>query len=78
MIIPVRCYGCNNLLASKYYYYKEKVAEHKKRANMPLTDTIINVNSTDVEKTIEGKLLDSLGLVRLCCRSHMMGHIEFE
>lgn len=78
MIIPVRCPGCGYVIGSKYYYFKDKVAELKKRANLPLEDTVINVNSVNVEKTIEGKVLDSMGCIRLCCRSHMMGHIEFE
>ena len=78
MIVPVRCYGCGKELANKYYYFKEEVARLKKQANMPAGDSIINVNLGQVEKTIEGKVLDSLGCIRLCCRSHMLGHIEFE
>ena len=78
MIIPVRCYGCGKVLADKYYYYKEEVARIKKKDNLPAKDSIINVNAGEIEKTIEGRVLDSLGCIRLCCRSHMMGHIEFE
>jgi phage replication O-like protein O len=35
-------------------------------------------DADSVEKTIEGKVLDNIGCIRLCCRSHMLGHIEFE
>jgi DNA-directed RNA polymerase subunit N (RpoN/RPB10) len=78
MIIPVRCYGCGKEIGNKYYYFKEEVARLKKQANLPVTDSILNVNADSVEKTIEGKVLDTIGCVRLCCRSHMLGHIEFE
>jgi DNA-directed RNA polymerase subunit N (RpoN/RPB10) len=77
MIIPVRCYGCNKEIGNKYYFFKEEVARLKKQANLPDTDTILNINTDMVEKTIEGRVLDSIGCIRLCCRAHMMGHIEF-
>ena len=30
MIIPVKCFTCGNLLANKYLYYLNRVAELKK------------------------------------------------
>jgi DNA-directed RNA polymerase subunit N (RpoN/RPB10) len=78
MIIPVRCAGCGKVISSKYYYYKEEVAARKKKAGQPLTDTVINLNSSQIQKTIEGQVLDELGLIRLCCRKVFLGHIEFK
>jgi len=78
MIIPVRCVTCGKVIGSKYYYYKEEVAARKKKAGLPNEDTVINMNASHIEKTIEGQILDELGLVRLCCRKVFLGHIEFK
>jgi DNA-directed RNA polymerase subunit N (RpoN/RPB10) len=34
--------------------------------------------SSDGKKTIEGKVLDTLGLTRICCRRHMLTHVDIE
>ncbi len=78
MIVPVRCVTCGKVIGSKYYYYKEEVAARKKKAGLPNEDTVINMNSSHIEKTIEGQILDELGLIRLCCRKVFLGHIEFK
>jgi DNA-directed RNA polymerase subunit N (RpoN/RPB10) len=78
MIIPVRCVTCGKVIGSKYYHYKEEVAARKKKAGLPNEDTVINMNASHIEKTIEGQILDELGLVRLCCRKVFLGHIEFK
>ena len=39
-------------------------------------NTILNLQSKDVQKTIEGRVLDNLGLKRYCCRRVMLGHID--
>ena len=32
----------------------------------------------NTEKTIEGEVLDSLGLNKICCRRHMLTHVDIE
>ena len=76
MIVPVRCYTCGKCIGTKYYTYKERVAELKKKENLPLKDTVINMNAAVIDKTVEGRVMDDLGLVRLCCRKIFLGHIE--
>jgi DNA-directed RNA polymerase subunit N len=76
MIIPIRCYTCGKCIGNKYYTYRDRVAELKKKENKPLKDTVINMNAATIEKTVEGRVMDELGLIRLCCRKIFLGHIE--
>lgn len=78
MIVPVRCVTCGKVIGNKYYYYKDEVSARKKKVGLPNEDTVINMNASHIEKTIEGQILDELGLIRLCCRKVFLGHIEFK
>lgn len=77
MIIPVRC-TCKKQISTKYQTYKNRVADLKKKANLPIEDSVINVMSTEVEKTIEGKVMDELGITSICCRKIFLGHIDYD
>ena len=66
MIIPLRCYTCGKVLADKYRYYQNETKN--------LEDTIVNVNVKNVQKSLNGKVLDKLGLKRICCRVKMLTH----
>ena len=70
MIIPIRCFTCGKVIANKYETYKEKT---KKKDN---NITTIEINSKDVKKTLEGKVMDELGLNRYCCRKVIMTHVD--
>jgi len=75
MIIPVKCFTCGNVLADKYEYYKRKVRENKIKKNQDL-DEVVYLTPGNTEKTIEGKTLDDLGLDKMCCRRHMLTHVD--
>jgi len=47
------------------------VAEQKKDK-----DSIQYLDTEKIEKTIEGKVLDELGLVDVCCRRHILTHVD--
>ena len=34
------------------------------------------LNSNNIKKTPEGKVMDDLGLTRMCCRRHMLTHVD--
>jgi DNA-directed RNA polymerase subunit N (RpoN/RPB10) len=77
MIIPVRCFSCNKTIADKYDYYIKRVHEKKLALKMDTTKhSIIDMTSTDIQKTPEGEVLDELGLIRYCCRKVLLTHIE--
>ena len=78
MIIPIRCFTCGQVLADKWNYYQNKVIERRKEdSNYNSKDNLIsNTNINDIKKSIEGIILDELGLTRLCCRRHMLTHVD--
>lgn len=75
MIIPIRCVSCNNVLAGKWISYIEKVKENKKKDGRPDNDEMVYLTQTTT-KTAEGRALDELGIVRMCCRRHMLTHVD--
>jgi DNA-directed RNA polymerase subunit N (RpoN/RPB10) len=75
MIIPIRCVSCNNVLAGKWLSYLDKVKELKKKDGRPENDEIQYLNQLTT-KTAEGKALDELGIVRMCCRRHILTHVD--
>jgi len=75
MIIPVKCFTCGKVLADKYQFYQKTVAELKLKNNEELTE-IKYLNSNNIKKTAEGKVMDDLGLTRMCCRRHMLTHVD--
>lgn len=68
MIIPIRCFTCGKVLADKHEFYKKEI-QLKKGNNDP---SILDVNSKTIQKTVEGEILDKLGLTRYCCRRVML------
>jgi|TARA_Y100000768_G_C23729496_1_gene564166 DNA-directed RNA polymerase subunit N len=75
MIIPVKCFTCGKVLGDKYLYYLKNVRKMKIAKNMEETE-VIYLTETTTEKTPEGKVLDELGLKKLCCRRHMLTHVD--
>ncbi len=76
MIIPIKCVTCGMVLADKYRYFKDKVTQEKILSSESLEEKYLT--KTNTEKTIEGKLLDTLKLTRMCCRRHMLTHVDVE
>jgi DNA-directed RNA polymerase I, II, and III subunit RPABC5 len=75
MIIPVKCFTCGKVLADKYLYYQKTVGEMKLKNKEELNE-IKYLNSNNIKKTAEGKVMDDLGLTRMCCRRHMLTHVD--
>ena len=75
MIIPVKCYTCGKVLADKYRWYQQQVSEIKSK-NAQDNEEITYLTNTNTKKTPEGKVLDKLKLTNLCCRRHMLTHVD--
>jgi DNA-directed RNA polymerase subunit N len=77
MIIPIKCFTCGMVLADKYRYYQSEVRKIKiiKEIN---TEKVIYLTKENVEKTAEADVLDNLGLKNVCCRRHMLTHVDIE
>ena len=73
MIIPIRCFTCGKILGDKWESYLDLV---RKNSGDVEKKSVINVNAKNIEKTPEGKALDTLKLTRYCCRRHMLTHVD--
>ena len=77
MIIPVRCFTCNKVIADKYQYYLKKKQEIDKDPNsLEKTITTSLIESGEVQKTEYGKLLDELEIKRYCCRRMFISQVD--
>ena len=77
MIIPIKCFTCGTVLANKYRYYCEEVRKRKLSRDMHL-DKVVYLTKTYSQKTAEGEVLDELQLNKMCCRRHMLTHVDIE
>jgi len=77
MIIPVKCFTCGNVLADKYRYYLEEVRKKKLAKGIDL-EKVIYLTKEFHDKTPEGHVLDDLNMTKMCCRRHMLTHVDIE
>lgn len=77
MIIPIRCFTCNKVIAHLWEdylnkiqmaYLNEDISNNKKNRFVDI-ETLEN-------KTVEGKILDSMKLNRYCCRRMLLSHVD--
>jgi DNA-directed RNA polymerase subunit N (RpoN/RPB10) len=77
MIIPIKCFTCGNVLADKYEYYLREI--RKRKNEKEICDKKVNyLTSENIEKTPEGEVMDILGLNKICCRRHILTHVDIE
>jgi DNA-directed RNA polymerase subunit N (RpoN/RPB10) len=72
MIIPIRCFTCNNIIGSKYNKYLEIISTRK-------DDDFMLDSSTDIDKisdTIENIAFKELNIKRYCCKRHLLTHVD--
>ena len=69
MIIPVRCFTCSKVLADMWTAFKRRRDER-------LADKRIVADKDGYYNEDLGDLLDELGLKRICCRRHMICHVD--
>ena len=76
MIIPVKCFTCGNVLGNKYRFYIREV--RKVKSSDENFSKVAYLTQSNTEKTAEGKILDRMGLNKICCRRHMLTHVDIE
>jgi DNA-directed RNA polymerase subunit N (RpoN/RPB10) len=77
MIIPVKCVTCGMVLADKYRFYLEEVRKRKLAKSQDI-NSVLYLTKEFTEKTAEGEVLDELGLTKMCCRRHLLTHVDIE
>jgi len=80
MIIPIRCFTCHKVLGDKWEYFKQQVEKHENDSSTKKTN-INDIKVTDKHDTYfldryKGKILNELNINKLCCRRHMLGHVD--
>lgn len=78
MIIPIKCFTCGFVIADKYKYYKMEVREKKLKNPDDNIKTVLYLTKEFRDKTIEGLVLDEIGIKRMCCRRHFLTHVDIE
>ena len=74
MIIPIKCFTCGKVLADLYLYYKKEVRKRK----YDNEDNTVYATVNSFEKSPEAIVLDELHLTKICCRRHMLTHVDIE
>jgi DNA-directed RNA polymerase subunit N (RpoN/RPB10) len=77
MIIPIKCFTCGNVLADKYRYYQAEVRRIKIQKGVNI-EKVVYLTKDNIEKTPEGTVLDNLKLTNVCCRRHILTHVDIE
>tara|TARA_X000000950_G_scaffold288827_1_gene407693 strand:- start:586 stop:840 length:255 start_codon:yes stop_codon:yes gene_type:complete len=78
MLIPIRCFTCNNIIADKWDPFVIMTNLEKNKTTKE-NDNNLDVQYIDfkkAEKSIEGKVLDDLGLHKYCCRRMMLSNVH--
>ena len=77
MIIPVKCFTCGKVLGNKYSFYQSQVRMKKFEQNVDMNN-VLYLTEENKSKTPEGEVLDILNLNKMCCRRHMLTHVDIE
>ena len=76
MIIPIRCFTCNQIIANKWNKYQEKIQEQYLKEDVPNNIKKRFIDVSNLDKNIEGKILDELKIHKYCCRRMLMSHVD--
>jgi DNA-directed RNA polymerase I, II, and III subunit RPABC5 len=79
MIIPIRCFTCNKVIADKWEYYVkrcEELEEINRKASLSHETNNKKSELKYFEKNFKKEILDELGLNRMCCRRMFLGHVD--
>jgi DNA-directed RNA polymerase subunit N (RpoN/RPB10) len=75
MIIPIKCFTCGKVIADKYLHYLEEVRNSKQKKGID-ENKVEYLTKTNTQKAPEGLVMDKLGLHKMCCRRHMLTHVD--
>ena len=72
MIIPVRCFTCGSIVGDKWEPFIKTVNEKKNKDSKQHDSNDLDIEYIRVNektaKSVEGTVLDELGLEKYCCR----------
>ena len=75
MIIPIRCFTCNRVLASKYLKYKKIINSQPDKDEHILSGDGKSIDTS--KETIQQQAFVQIGIAdRYCCKRHVISHID--
>ena len=77
MIIPIKCFTCGRVIADQYRFYLNEVRKIKIQRGINV-NKVMYLTEDFAEKTPEGEVMDKLKLDMMCCRRHMLTHVDIE
>ena len=76
-MIPVKCFTCGKVIGDKYRDYVNQVAHTKStQPNNSEVQYLTKDNIHSSTQTAEAIAMDNLGFNRMCCRRHMLTHVD--
>ena len=77
MIIPIRCFTCNNIIAHLWEQYLNEIQKSKieEASTNPRKTRFVNADQLE-NKTIEGQIMDKMKLKRYCCRRMFLSCVD--
>ena len=77
MIIPIRCFTCNKVIAHLWEEYINRIQIEYLKDDITNDNKNRFVSVEDLKnKTAEGKILDEMKLNKYCCRRMMLSHVD--
>jgi DNA-directed RNA polymerase subunit N (RpoN/RPB10) len=73
-MIPIKCFSCGKVLADKYRLYQSEVIKLKGHSD----PTVEYFSVDNIHKTPEAIIMDELNVIKICCRRHLLTHVEPE
>lgn len=78
ILFPVRCFTCGNVIGGMYNHY---IRETKKRKiasgeRPELLNRVKYLKAGEVEYSVEGQVLNDMGINLMCCRRHFLAHVH--
>ena len=75
MIIPVRCFSCNNIIGSKWNKYLKLLNDKKQDMNDNIM--IINEHTGSIKDLDHNReIFKQLNISRYCCKRHLLSHVD--
>jgi DNA-directed RNA polymerase I, II, and III subunit RPABC5 len=76
MTFPVRCFTCGNVIGNKYRYYQAEVRKRRVDMNKEKMEKVTYFSVGNQEKSVDGIVLDEIGITNMCCRIKFMTHVD--
>ena len=76
MTFPVRCFTCGNVIGNKYRYYQAEVRKRRVDMDKENMEKVTYFSVGNQEKSVDGIVLDEMGITNMCCRIKFMTHVD--